>query len=87
MSVRGTWVDYTRLLADGLPITPAARFFLEPTVFVRTRPGVVQGQFTLGISAPTGRQPTKLQAQRTAPASLLIGAGIVFRPDLLRHRE
>lgn len=87
LSVRGTWVDYTRLLADGLPIAPAARFFLEPTLFLRTRPGVLQGQFTLGISAPTGRQPTELRAQRTAPASLLIGAGIVFRPDMLGHRE
>lgn len=87
LSLRGTWVDYTRLLADGLPIAPAARFFLEPTVFLRTRPGVLQGQFTLGISAPTGRQPTELQAQRTAPASLLIGAAIVLRPDLLWHHE
>jgi hypothetical protein len=88
LSVRGTWVDYTRLLADGLPIAPAARFFLEPTLFLRTRPGgAVQGQFTLGISAPVGRQPTELRAQRTAPASMLIGAGVVFRPDMLWHRE
>ncbi|GAB3637683.1 hypothetical protein GCM10027422_32730 [Hymenobacter arcticus] len=87
VSVRGTWVDYTRLLADGLPIAPAARFFLEPTLFLRTQPNVVQVQGTLGISAPTGRQSTELQAPRTAPVSLLIGVGIVFRPDMLGHRE
>ncbi|MFD1871645.1 hypothetical protein [Hymenobacter bucti] len=86
LSVRGTFVDYTRLLADGQPFAPATRFFLEPTFFVRTRPWVLQWQFMVGISTPVGRRADDQRTQRTAPVSVLIGAGLVFRPDLLRHR-
>jgi hypothetical protein len=86
LSVRGTIVDYTRLLADGQPFVPATRFFLEPTFFVRTLPRVLQGQFTVGISTPLNQRHYNVNADRTAPVSALIGASLIFRPDLLRHR-
>jgi hypothetical protein len=85
-SVRSTFVDYTRLLANGQPFAPATRFFLEPTLFVRTRPWVLQGQCTVGLSTPLGHYPDNLLTQRTAPVSALIGASLIFRPDLLGHR-
>lgn len=87
LSLRATAVGYTRLLADGQPFAPEAKFFLEPTFFIRTRPGVVQGQFTVGVSTPTGSHADNMRTRRTAPVSALIGASVVLRPDLLWHRR
>jgi len=85
-SVRGTFVDYSRLTFDSQPLAPANRFFLEPTLFVRVGHGVVQGQGTLGLSLPTRREADESLNKRTAPVSALVSVGVVFRPDLVKWR-
>jgi len=85
-SVRGTFVDYSRLDLDGQAVAPANRFFIEPTFFVRMGHGVVQGQGTFGLSLPTTAGSDNPLRKRTAPVSGLISVGVVFRPDLLKWR-
>jgi hypothetical protein len=87
-SVRGTFVDYSRLTFDGQALAPTNRFFIEPTLFLRIGHGVVQGQGTLGLSLPTSRRLDDAANKRTAPVSGLVSVGVVFRPDLLvRHGQ
>ena len=85
-SVRGTFVDYSRLDLDGQAVAPANRFFIEPTFFVRVGHGVIQGQGTFGLSLPTTADSDNPLRKRTAPVSGLISVGVVFRPDLLKLR-
>ena len=86
VSVRGTWVDYRRLLEDGVPIEATNRFFLEPHLFGRIGRGPLQGYATLGFSLPAGRERNSSAATSAlTPSSLLLGAGIIFRPHLLRR--
>jgi hypothetical protein len=84
-SVRGTLVDYQRLTYEGQPFAPTNRFFIEPTLFARMGHGVVQGEGTLGLSLPTGSNQDNSLNPRTAPVSMLVSVGIIFRPDLLKH--
>jgi hypothetical protein len=84
-SVRGTLVDYQHLTYEGQPLVPTNRFFIEPTLFVRVGHGVVQGEGTLGVSLPTGGNSGNSLNPRTAPVSMLVSVGIIFRPDLLTH--
>jgi hypothetical protein len=86
-SVRGTLVDYQRLIYEGQPIVPTNRFFIEPTLFARVGHGVVQGEGTLGLSLPTGGDRNNPFNPRTAPVSMLVSIGLIFRPDLLKHGE
>lgn len=86
-SLRGTWVDYTKLTFDGQPLSPTNHFFLEPTLFVQVGQGVVQGLGTLGLSLPTHREAGNPLSKRTSPVSGLVSVGVVFRPDLLRRRK
>jgi len=85
-SLRGTFVDYSRLTFDGQPLASVNRLFLEPTLFVRVGHGVIQGQGTLGLSLPTRHEADESLRKRTAPVSALISVGVVFRPDLLNLR-
>jgi hypothetical protein len=85
-SVRGTFVDYTRLDFDGQAVAPTNHFFIEPTLFVRVGHGVVQGQGTLGLSLPTSGNADNPLNKRTAPVSGLISIGVILRPDLLKRR-
>lgn len=85
-SVRGTFVDYSRLSFDGQAIAPTNRFFLEPTLFMRVGHGVLQAEGTLGLSLPTSGNSANPLNKRTAPVSGLISIGVVFRPDLLKRR-
>ena len=82
VSLRGTLVDYTQLTFEGQALEPAARFFWEPTLFLRLGHRAVQGQATLGMSLP-GRAGTNSLTRRTAPVSGLVSVGVVLRPDLL----
>lgn len=84
-SVRGTLVDYQRLTYEGQPFVPTNRFFIEPTLFARVGHGVVQGEGTLGLSLPTGGNKDNSFNLCTAPVSMLVSVGIIFRPDLLKH--
>jgi hypothetical protein len=86
-SVRGTLVDYTRLTYEGQALAPTNRFFLEPTLFLRVGHGVVQGEATLGLSLPTSGDKANPLNPRTAPVSTLVSVGIIFRPDLLGHKQ
>ena len=86
ISVRGTWVDYRQLLEDGVPIEATNRFYLEPHFFGRVGSGPVQGYATLGVSLPAVRERTSSSSTSAlAPSTLLLGAGIIFRPHLLRQ--
>ena len=86
-SVRGTLVDYQKLHRDQVPITASARFFLEPTCFVRYGRGAIQGQATLGISVAPGADSSSPDRNNLTPLSTLIGVGVVFRPSLLSRRS
>ncbi|MGI4737704.1 MAG: hypothetical protein ACRYG7_21260 [Janthinobacterium lividum] len=86
-SVRGTLADYTRLIYQAQPLVPTNRFFIEPTLFMRVGHGVVQGQGTLGLSLPTGGDKNNPLNPRTAPVSMLVSVGVIFRPDLLKRGQ
>ncbi|QNH61624.1 hypothetical protein [Hymenobacter sediminicola] len=81
-SLRGTFVDYSRLRRDEVAVEPSSRFFLEPTVFIRVGRGVIQGQATFGLSAAVGADSRSPDYRNLTPVSSLIGAGIVIRPHL-----
>ena len=85
-SLRSTFVDYSRLQRDGATVAPLNRVFLEPTLFVRVGRRALQWQTTLGVSTPLNPSRSNPDHQNLAPASLLVGTGVVFRPALLRHR-
>ena len=86
-SVRGTFVDYRKLLRDGAPIEPLSRFFLEPTLFLRVGRGALQGVATIGISLPNRRDPQNPDNPNLSPSSTLVSAGVVLRPHFLRPRN
>ena len=86
-SVRGTLVNYQRLTYEGQTLEPTNHFFIEPTLFVRVGHGVMQGEGTLGLSLPTGGDKNNPLNPRTAPVSTLVSVGIIFRPDLLGHKQ
>ena len=85
ISVRGSWVDYDRLLLDGAPVTgPRATFFLEPSVFVRVGRGPLQGMATVGLSLPNVADRDAAYRSTLSPTSSLISIGLVVRPHLFK---
>ncbi len=85
VSVRGTLLDYSRLLRNGVPIAPPTRFFLQPTLLLRVGRGAVQGQATFGVSIPGRANRDNPDNGTLAPSPTLLGLGVVLRPHLLWH--
>jgi hypothetical protein len=84
-SVRGTWVNYRQLLQEDVPIdTPVARFYLEPSVFVRIGRGPLQGMVTAGMSLPNVIDQDNDYHATLSPTSSLISVGLVVRPHLFK---
>lgn len=85
LSVRATGVSFSRLRRDNLPVDPIARFYLEPSVFVRVGNGLLQGQATLGLSLPDRTDKSRYDNSVLAASSTLFSVGLVFRPFLLKQ--
>ena len=87
LSVRATWVDYAGLLQDGNPLVVSNRWFAEPHFFIRGGGGPLQGYATLGLSMPVVRdaQSPGVGIRVFSPTSVLLGAGLVLRPQLLKR--
>lgn len=88
-SVRATCVQYGALQQNSVTFyNPGTRFFLEPTFFGRLGGGVIQVQGTVGLSMPLNPlNKDKEPASVLTPTSLLLSAGIIFRPYQLRARK
>ena len=86
-SVRGTFVHYSQLQRDDEAIASPSNLFIEPTLFMRVGRGAIQGQGTLGVSIPINVDAGSRDQRNLSPVSMLISAGVVFRPHLLRHRN
>jgi hypothetical protein len=90
ISVRATWLNYQQLQLNSTDAAAtASKFFLEPHFFLRIGQGPVQAYGTFGISSPLTRNDTPgiVANSVVAPSSTLIGAGIVFRPWLLKKNN
>ena len=76
-------------LQDGAPLTVPSQWFAEPHFFVRVGSGPVQGYATLGLSMPVARggQPVGVGYGVFTPTSVLLGLGVVFRPQFLKRAE
>jgi len=85
-SVRGTFLHYSLLRRNEEAITSPSNFFIEPTLFIRVGSGPLQFQGTAGLSAPTHVDYDAGSRNNLSPVSVLVGAGVVFRPHLLRAR-
>lgn len=84
-SVRGTWVQYNKLLQDQGPVSShVAHFYLEPTVFGRFGRGPLQGMFTAGLSLPGSSVRADPFRETLAPTSALVSVGLVVRPHLFK---
>ena len=87
LSFRSVYVDYSRLTYAGQPIIDGNNLFLEPSFFLRYGRGFFRYYATGGLSLPLGSGTNDPVSQRTAAVSYLLGAGIIFRPDLLWHHD
>ena len=85
-SLRGTFVHYSLLRRNDVGTTTPSTFFLEPTFFIRVGSGPLQFQSTVGLSAPTQVDYEAGNRNNLSPTSVLISAGLVFRPHLLHAR-
>lgn len=85
LSLRVNWLTFNRLLLDNAPVAPTARFYFEPSFFVRAGKGALQSQFTAGISVPD-HTSSDYGASNLAAQSSLVSLGLVFRPSLLKKR-
>ncbi|NML67814.1 hypothetical protein HHL22_21640 [Hymenobacter sp. RP-2-7] len=86
-SLRTVYVDYTRLTYGGKPFASDNNVFVEPTFFVRAGNGPLQVQGAAGLSLPTHTGPDNQPGNSTSPISSLVGVALIFRPDLLKHRQ
>lgn len=86
-SLRGSYVDYTYLALAGNSFAPATHFFTEPSFFVKLGNGPLQALGTVGFSLPWNPDSASRFSNETASTSSLIGATLIFRPDLLKHRD
>lgn len=86
-SVRGTFVHYSQLQRNDEAIASPSNFFIEPTLFLRAGSGPLQFQSTLGFSIPTQYDAGSESQRNLSPVSMLISAGVVLRPHLLRPRD
>ncbi len=86
-SARGTFVHYSQLRRNDQAIASPTHFFVEPTLFLRVGRGPIQGQGTLGVSIPTNFDAGSRDQRNLSPVTMLISAGVVFRPQLLGHRK
>jgi hypothetical protein len=86
-STRGTFVHYSQLQRNAEAVASPSNFFIEPTLFLRAGRGPLQFQGTLGLSIPTQYDAGSENQRNLSPVSMLISAGVVLRPHLLRHRN
>lgn len=86
-SVRGTFVDYSKLQRDNEAVMPSSHFYLEPTWFLRLGKGPIQAQGTVGFSVPLGADLESPDRRNLTPTSMLVSAGVVVRPQLFRRRS
>ncbi len=86
-SLRSTFVHYRTLTRNAVPITSAASFYLEPTIFLRFGRGRWQGQATVGLSEPNAIDRQSPDYAKVSPVSVIVSGGIVFRPNLRKHHE
>ncbi|MDQ2771544.1 MAG: hypothetical protein M3Y54_13725 [Bacteroidota bacterium] len=86
-SLRSTFVHYRTLTRNEVPISAAASFYLEPTLFLRFGRGKWQGQATVGLSEPNAIDHQSPDYAKVSPISAIVSGGVVFRPDLRKHRE
>ncbi|TGD83176.1 hypothetical protein [Hymenobacter wooponensis] len=87
LSLRNTFVSYSKLLRNDEPHPSSNRFFLEPTCFVRIGEGAVQGLGTLGFSIPGHAERQNQDRRNITPTTMLISAGVVVRPQLFWKRN
>ncbi|MDQ2771545.1 MAG: hypothetical protein M3Y54_13730 [Bacteroidota bacterium] len=87
-SFRTVWLDYTHFTyADQPVIVPQTRVLVEPSVFVRFGRGALRYFATAGLSLPLTTNHANPYDKRVASQSYLFSGGIIFRPDLLKHRR
>ena len=86
-SLRAVWLDYATLTYADVPIKPASRFFLEPSIFVRFGHGPLRYYLSGGLSMPLQNNSANPFSNRTARLRYLVSGGLVLRPDLLFRRK
>lgn len=84
-SLRTTFVHYSELTRNNVPITTPTNFYFEPTMFVRIGRGAFQGQTTLGFSQPTAPNRASPDRRNVSPVGTIMSFGVVFRPHLLKR--
>ncbi|GAB3662816.1 hypothetical protein GCM10027594_32060 [Hymenobacter agri] len=85
-SLRTTFVHYSELTRNDVPISSPTKFYVEPTFFTRIGRGAWQGQATLGFSQPNTLDRNSPDHRNVSPANLITSVGVVLRPHLLGHR-
>ena len=86
-SLRTTFVHYSELTRNDMPITTPTKFYIEPTVFMRIGRGAWQGQATLGFSQPNTMDRSSPDRRNVSPATTITSFGVVLRPHLLKQRK
>ncbi len=87
-SLRTVWLDYTHFTyADQPVVVSQTRVLVEPSVFVRFGQGAVRYFTTAGLSVPLTMDHANPYDNRVASRSYLFSGGVIFRPDLLKHRR
>ena len=86
-SVRTTYIHFTELTRDEVPISSPTTFFVEPTVFVRYGPRAFQGQLAAGFSQPNTRGGDSPDQNYVSPANVILNVSVVLRPQLFRKRK
>ena len=85
-SLRTTFVHYSELTRNDVPISTPTNFYVEPTLFMRIGRGAWQGQATLGFSQPNSIDRNSPDHTNVSPATMITSVGVVLRPHLLGHR-
>lgn len=85
LSLRGTHLNFQHLQVDGIPVSKAASFYIEPALFGRLGTGAWQIQSSIGLSVPNYRDPSADNNHYVNPTTLLISAGLVFKPGARKH--
>ena len=85
LSLRGTHLNFQHLQLDGNPVSKAASFYVEPTLFGRMGTGPWQIQSAIGLSVPNYTDPSVGNNYYINPTTFLISAGLVFKPGARKH--
>lgn len=84
-SLRGTHLIFQHLQLDGIPVSSAASFYVEPTLFGRLGTSAWQLQSTIGLSVPNYTNPSVKNDHYISPTTLLVSAGLIFKPGVRKH--